>query len=72
MNATQISNYSELIIFAAKEQGFNTFKEIEENFEPLLLYVLSLEQDFLKKILLQANDKKTMEQLALYFYQKLK
>lgn len=68
----QINNYSEILILAAKEQGFNTAKEINDNFEALMLYILSLESSFLKKMLLKANDKQIMDLLALRAYKKLK
>ena len=68
MNNIQINNYSEMLIFAAKEQGFNSAKQIEENFEALMLYVLSLESSFLEKMLLKANDKEIMNFMALKTY----
>lgn len=72
MNTAQINNYSEILIFVAKEQGFNTAKEIENNFEALMLYVLSLESSFLNKMLLKANDKETMNLMALKTYKTIK
>ena len=71
MNTTQINNYSEALIFVAKEQGFNTAKEIEDNFEVLLLYALSLESSFLKKMILKANEKETMNLVTLKIYKTL-
>lgn len=72
MNTAQINNYSEILIFAAKEQGFNTAKEIEDNFESLILYVLSLESSFLNNMLLKANDKEIMNLMALKSYKTIK
>ena len=71
MTTTQINNYSEVLILAAKEQGFNSAKEIEENFEVLMIYVLSLEYSFLKKMILKANDKENMNLFALKTYKEL-
>ena len=69
---TTIEKYTDAIILAAKEQGFTTTEQIEENFEGLFIYVLSLEASFLNKMLLKANDKEIMNIIALKAFHTLR
>ena len=69
---TTIEKYTDALILAAKEQGFTTAEQIEENFEGLFVYVLSLEASFLNKMLLKVNDKETMNFISLKAFHTLR